>query len=76
MPLTCGVLHLLSEAGGGGVVGYTVRRVKVVVALEGEGGRVHLWKEVECCATAYVCNGMSVHMHTALIHDDDVLCTG
>ena len=43
--LTCGVLHLLREVGGGSVVGHTVRRVKVVVALEEvawvvEGGSV------------------------------------
>ena len=40
--LTCGVLHLLRKVGGGSVVGHTIRRVKVVVALEGgwvvEGG--------------------------------------
>ena len=35
--LTCGVLHLLREVGGGSVVGHTVRRVKVVVALEEVG---------------------------------------
>ena len=44
--LTCEVLHLLREVGGGSVVGHTVRRVKVVVALEVgwvvEGGSV-LW---------------------------------
>ena len=36
-PLTCRVLHLLREVGGGSVVGHTVRRVKVVVALEEVG---------------------------------------
>ena len=35
--LTCGVLHLLREVRGGSVVGHTVRRVKVVVALEEVG---------------------------------------
>ena len=70
MSLTCGVLHLLSEVGGGGVVGYTVRRVKVVVALEGCGGWVYLWKEGECCYS--ICNDMSGHTYTSLqIHDAD-----
>ena len=36
-PLTCGVLYLLREVGGGSVVGHTICRVKVVIALEEVG---------------------------------------
>ena len=53
MSLTCGVLHLLSEVGGGSVVGYTVCRVKVVVALEGGGDEFTCGRRVNA-ATAYV----------------------
>ena len=47
-PLTCGVLYLLREVGGGSVLGHTICRVKVVVALEEvgwvvEGGSVLVW---------------------------------